>query len=55
MIGENAKEPLRRRPRAGTIACSAAMIKIKDTYALIALAVTAIICFYLGKRDIKMS
>jgi amino acid transporter len=40
---------------AGAVGCVVAMMKINDTYALIALAVTAIIYFYLKKRDIKTS
>ena len=38
---------------AGAIGCGVAMMKINDTYALVALAVTGIIYFYLKKRDIK--
>lgn len=37
----------------GAIGCGVAMMKINDTYALIALGVTGLIYFYLKKRDIK--
>ena len=40
---------------AGAIGCVVVMLKINDTYALIAFAVTAIIYFYLKKQDIKTS
>jgi len=40
---------------AGAIGCGVAMMKINDTYALIALSVSAIIYFYLKKQDIKAS
>jgi amino acid transporter len=40
---------------AGAIGCSIAMIKINETYAIIALGITAIIYFYLKKRDIQTS
>jgi len=38
---------------AGATGCGVAMLKINDTYALIALAVTGVIYFYLKKRNIK--
>jgi solute carrier family 12 (sodium/potassium/chloride transporter), member 2 len=40
---------------AGAICCIVAMIKINETYAIAAAAITAIIYFYLRKRDIKTS
>jgi hypothetical protein len=40
---------------AGAIGCGFAMLKINDTYAFIALALTGIIYFYLKKRDIHTS
>jgi solute carrier family 12 (sodium/potassium/chloride transporter), member 2 len=40
---------------AGAVGCGVAMMKINDSYAMIALAVTAIIYFYLKKREIKTS
>ena len=40
---------------AGAIGCFVAMVKINETYALIALAITALIYFYLRKRDIQTS
>jgi hypothetical protein len=40
---------------AGAIGCAVAMLKINDTYALVALAVTALVYFYLRKRDIQTS
>jgi amino acid transporter len=40
---------------AGAIGCFVAMMKINDTYALIALGLTGIIYFYLKKRDIHTS
>ena len=39
----------------GAIGCGVAMMKINDTYALIALAITGTIYFYLKKSDIKTS
>jgi amino acid transporter len=39
----------------GAIGCGIAMIKINETYALIALGITGIIYFYLRKRDIQTS
>jgi amino acid transporter len=39
----------------GAIGCAVAMIKINDFYAMIAVGVTAIIYFYLRKRDIQTS
>lgn len=39
----------------GAIGCAVAMMKINDTYALIALGITIMIYFYLKKRDIKTS
>lgn len=38
---------------AGAVGCLVAMLKINDTYALMAFAITAMIYFYLKKRDIK--
>lgn len=38
---------------AGAIGCAVAMMKINDTYALLALAISALIYFYLRKRDIQ--
>ncbi|MCP4603933.1 MAG: amino acid permease [Proteobacteria bacterium] len=40
---------------AGAIGCTVAMIKINESYALIALAISGIIYFYLRKRDIQTS
>jgi solute carrier family 12 sodium/potassium/chloride transporter 2 len=40
---------------AGAIGCTVAMIKINETYALVAVGLTAVIYFYLRKRDIKTS
>jgi amino acid transporter len=40
---------------AGAIGCTVAMIKINETYAIMASAITAIIYFYLRKRDIQTS
>jgi amino acid transporter len=40
---------------AGAIGCAVAMLKINDTYAMIALAITGLIYFYLRKRDIETS
>ncbi|MBN2526613.1 MAG: amino acid permease [Deltaproteobacteria bacterium] len=40
---------------AGVVACVVAMLKINDTYALVAFTVTAIIYFYLKKQDIQTS
>ncbi|MBN2804497.1 MAG: amino acid permease [Deltaproteobacteria bacterium] len=37
----------------GALGCGIAMMKINDSYALIALGVTGLIYFYLKKRDIK--
>jgi solute carrier family 12 (sodium/potassium/chloride transporter), member 2 len=39
----------------GAIGCLVAMIKIDETYAVIALAITALVYFYLRNRDIKAS
>lgn len=39
----------------GAIGCVVAMLKINDTYALVAFAVTALLYFYLRKRDIQTS
>jgi hypothetical protein len=39
----------------GAIGCGVAMLKINDTYALIALAITGVIYFYLRNRDIETS
>lgn len=39
----------------GAIGCAVAMIKINETYALLALGIAAMIYFYLHKRDIKTS
>ncbi|MBN2342045.1 MAG: amino acid permease [Deltaproteobacteria bacterium] len=39
----------------GAIGCAVAMMKINDTYALVALGITAMIYFYLKKRDIQTS
>ena len=39
----------------GAIGCAVAMMKINDTYALVALGITAVIYFYLKKRDIQTS
>jgi amino acid transporter len=39
----------------GAILCGVAMMKINDTYALIALVITFLIYFYLRKRDIQTS
>lgn len=39
----------------GAIGCVVVMLKINDTYALVALAVTGVLYFYLRKRDIKTS
>lgn len=39
----------------GAIGCAIAMMKINDTYALISLGITAIIYFYLKKREIQTS
>ncbi|MDC0980492.1 hypothetical protein OAQ84_02015, partial [Bdellovibrionales bacterium] len=38
---------------AGAIGCTVAMMKINDTYAIIALAISALIYFYLKKRNIQ--
>ena len=40
---------------AGAIGCAVAMVKINETYALIAIAVAGVIYFYLRKRDIQTS
>jgi len=40
---------------AGAVGCGIAMLKINDTYALIALVITGIIYFYLRNRDIETS
>jgi amino acid transporter len=40
---------------AGAIGCTIAMMKINDTYALVALGVSAIIYIYLKKKDIETS
>jgi len=40
---------------AGAVGCGVAMLKINDTYAMIALAITGLIYFYLRKRDIQTS
>jgi len=40
---------------AGAIGCVVAMLKINDTYALVAFAITALLYFYLRKRDIQTS
>ena len=39
----------------GSIGCLIAMMKINDTYALIALALSSVIYFYLQKKDIQTS
>ncbi|MFO8073583.1 MAG: amino acid permease [Polyangia bacterium] len=39
----------------GALGCAVAMIKINETYALLALGIAAMIYFYLHKRDIKTS
>lgn len=39
----------------GAIGCAIAMMKINDTYALIALGVSAMIYFYLNKKEIQTS
>ena len=38
---------------AGVVGCVVAMLKINDTYALVAFAITSLLYFYLRKRDIK--
>ena len=38
---------------AGAVGCAIAMLQINDTYAIVALAITALIYFYLRKRDIQ--
>ncbi len=38
---------------AGAIGCGVAMMKINDTYALVALALSSVIYFYLKKKDIE--
>jgi amino acid transporter len=40
---------------AGALGCTVAMVKINETYALVALGITALIYFYLRKRDIQTS
>lgn len=40
---------------AGAIGCSIAMIKINETYAIVAVTISGIIYFYLRKRDIQTS
>ncbi len=40
---------------AGAVACGVAMMKINDTYALVALAISSLLYFYLRKRDIQAS
>ncbi len=40
---------------AGAIGCGVAMMKINDTYALIALGLSSVIYFYLKKKDIETS
>ncbi len=40
---------------AGAIGCTIAMVKINETYAMAAVAISAVIYFYLRKRDIKTS
>ncbi len=40
---------------AGAIGCLVAMVKINETYALVAFAITALVYFYLKKRDIQTS
>ncbi len=40
---------------AGAIGCGVAMIKINETYALVAMAIAAIVYFYLRKKDIQTS
>jgi amino acid transporter len=40
---------------AGAIGCTVAMIKINESYAILAAAISAIIYFYLRKRDIQTS
>lgn len=39
----------------GAIGCTVAMIKINETYAILAVGISGIIYFYLRKRDIKTS
>ncbi len=39
----------------GAVACGVAMVKINDTYALLALAIVAVIYFYFRKQDIETS
>jgi amino acid transporter len=39
----------------GAVACGVAMVKINDTYALIAVAIVAVIYFYFRKQDIETS
>lgn len=38
---------------AGAIGCAVAMMKINDTYALLALGISALIYFYLNKKEIE--
>lgn len=40
---------------AGAIGCGVAMMKINDSYALVALALSSLIYFYLNKKDIQTS
>jgi hypothetical protein len=40
---------------AGAVGCAVAMLKINDTYAIIAVAITALLYFYLRNRDIEAS
>lgn len=40
---------------AGAVGCLVAMVKINETYALIAVAIVGLLYFYLRKRDIKTS
>ena len=39
----------------GAVACGVAMVKINDTYALLALAIVTVIYFYFRKQDIETS
>jgi amino acid transporter len=40
---------------AGAVGCVVAMVKINETYALVAITISALLYFYLRKRDIKTS
>lgn len=40
---------------AGAVGCIVAMLKINDTYALVAFGITSLLYFYLRKRDIQTS